>query len=66
MTDYGGPVTLKTANRAAEASKFGEVAFELGHGVARRRLYSSWLRLTRWEFWPPWASYLPVVIYILG
>jgi RimK-like ATP-grasp domain len=30
-----------------------------------RLLYSSWLRLTRWEFWPPWASYLPVVIYIL-
>jgi len=31
-----------------------------------RLLYSSWLRLTRWEFWPPWASYLPVVIYIIG
>lgn len=32
----------------------------------RRLLYSSWLRLTRWEFWPAWASYPPVVAYVLG
>ena len=26
-------------------------------------MYSSWVRLSRWEFWPPWAAYAPVVCY---
>ena len=30
----------------------------------RRLLVSSWRRLIRWEFWPPWVFYLPVVCYI--
>jgi pimeloyl-ACP methyl ester carboxylesterase len=30
----------------------------------RRLLLSSWRRLTRWEYWPPWAAYLPVAGYI--
>jgi hypothetical protein len=29
-----------------------------------RLLRSSWLRLTRWEYWPPWLFYLPVVGWI--
>jgi ribosomal protein S6-L-glutamate ligase RimK-like protein len=32
----------------------------------RRLLYSSWVRLSRWEFWPPWAAYAPVLCYVLG
>lgn len=31
----------------------------------RRLLLSRWRRLTRWEFWPLWAVYPPVVVYIL-
>jgi pimeloyl-ACP methyl ester carboxylesterase/membrane protein DedA with SNARE-associated domain len=31
----------------------------------RRLLVSSWRRLTRWEFWPPWVLYAPVVCYIV-
>ena len=31
----------------------------------RRLLYSSWLRATRWEFWPTWATYPPVVGHML-
>ena len=31
----------------------------------RRLLLSSWRRLTRWEFWPIWAAYLPVAAYIV-
>jgi hypothetical protein len=27
-------------------------------------LRSSWLRLTRWEYWPPWLTYVPVVGYV--
>jgi hypothetical protein len=29
-----------------------------------RLLLSSWIRLTRWEYWPPWLSYLPLVFWI--
>lgn len=31
----------------------------------RRRLVGRWRRLTRWEFWPAWAVYPPVVAWIL-
>lgn len=31
----------------------------------RRLLYSRWLRLTRWEFWPPYIFYIPLGFYIL-
>lgn len=30
----------------------------------RRMLLSQWRRLTRWEFWPMWAIYPPVICYI--
>jgi hypothetical protein len=29
-------------------------------------MYSSWVRLARWEFWPPWAAYPPVAGYVIG
>lgn len=34
----------------------------------RRRLLlrSSWVRATRWEYWPPWVFYVPVVAWIAG
>lgn len=31
----------------------------------RRRLLSTWYRLTRWEFWPPYIFYGPIFIYVL-
>ncbi len=31
----------------------------------RRMLLSSWRRKTRWEFWPMWMFYPPVIFYIL-
>ncbi|MCZ6675034.1 MAG: alpha/beta fold hydrolase, partial [Verrucomicrobia bacterium] len=30
----------------------------------RRLLWGKWLRISRWEFWPLWMFYPPVVIYI--
>ncbi|MEL6906113.1 MAG: VTT domain-containing protein, partial [Planctomycetota bacterium] len=30
----------------------------------RRILRGRWLRLTRWEFWPPWITYLPVLPHV--
>ncbi len=44
--------------------------FRLVEGVAtwrgRRRLLGRWIRLTRWEFWPPWVLYPPVVAKVLA
>jgi len=31
----------------------------------RRLLVSSWIRLTHWEYWPPWVTYVPVALYVL-
>jgi membrane protein DedA with SNARE-associated domain len=31
----------------------------------RRRMLGWFRRRTRWEFWPPWLAYVPVVPYIL-
>jgi pimeloyl-ACP methyl ester carboxylesterase/membrane protein DedA with SNARE-associated domain len=30
----------------------------------RRRLLSLWRRVSRWEFWPPWVVYPPVLAWI--
>ncbi|MEM1449273.1 MAG: alpha/beta fold hydrolase [Planctomycetota bacterium] len=30
----------------------------------RRLLRGRWLRLRRWEFWPPWITYVPVLAYV--
>ncbi|EDY83969.1 SNARE associated Golgi protein [Verrucomicrobiia bacterium DG1235] len=38
---------------------------KLASWKGRRLLYSSWRRLTGWEFWPIWAVYAPVVFQIL-
>lgn len=31
----------------------------------RRRIAGAMKRLTRWEFWPQWITYIPVVVYML-
>ena len=31
----------------------------------RRLLVSSWRRLSRWEYWPLWAAYPPVLLWIV-
>ena len=41
------------------------VAIALGSWRGRRLALSRWRRLTRWEFWPTWAIYLPIVPYLL-
>ncbi len=32
----------------------------------RRMWIGSWRRRTRWEFWPRWLFYPPIVLYVLG
>jgi len=43
-------------------------AVAIGVGLVfqdQRRVASTWRRLARWEFWPPWLAYMPVVPYVL-
>lgn len=42
-----------------------KLATTLATWRGRRLLLSTWRRLTRWEFWPLWVFYPPVVLYIL-
>lgn len=55
-------VALVTAGLAWLATR-GVIASSTWRG--RRLLLGRWRRLTRWEFWPMWAIYPPVVLYIL-
>jgi hypothetical protein len=32
----------------------------------RRRLYGFWQRCARWEFWPMWLFYPPLLVYVMG
>jgi membrane protein DedA with SNARE-associated domain/pimeloyl-ACP methyl ester carboxylesterase len=41
-----------------------KLSVRLSTARGRRLLISSWRRLTRWEFWPPYVFYPPVVCYV--
>ncbi|MEM9280323.1 MAG: alpha/beta fold hydrolase [Verrucomicrobiota bacterium] len=41
------------------------VAFPIFTWRGRRMLVGKWRRLSRWEFWPSWIIYLPIVFYIV-
>jgi hypothetical protein len=53
------------------AAIVGALAAALYLGLAaathegRRRIAGAWLRATRWEFWPPWVFYPPIVAWIV-
>jgi hypothetical protein len=42
-----------------------KLATTLATWRGRRLLLSTWRRMTRWEFWPLWVFYPPVVLYII-
>jgi membrane protein DedA with SNARE-associated domain len=44
---------------------FQQVLVPLCTWRGRRRLLGRYLRLRHWEFWPAWAVYPPVVLYLL-
>ena len=43
---------------------FGTVPLLFTHR-GRRMLRGRWVRRTRWEFWPPWITYAPLLIWIV-
>lgn len=59
--------TINAAILAVCAAAVGLLAWAICAGLSGRRrrlLLSSWRRLTRWEYWPLWAVYPPVVVWI--
>ncbi|MEO6244565.1 MAG: hypothetical protein ABIQ12_03940 [Opitutaceae bacterium] len=50
---------------AAGALLLARLAVAVATWRGRRLLLGRWRRMTRWEFWPMWAVYPPVVGYIL-
>jgi membrane protein DedA with SNARE-associated domain len=56
------PLLIGAGIVALMVSRFA-VALSTWRG--RRLLLSRWRRLTRWEFWPMWAVYPPIVGYTL-
>ncbi|MCG3119978.1 MAG: hypothetical protein ALAOOOJD_02540 [bacterium] len=59
---YTIPVVIGTS---LAISAFFKIIIPLFSYKGRRLLLSSWRRLTRWEFWPLWAFYPPIIVYIL-
>lgn len=50
---------------AAPVASVARIAIAATSERVRRRLLSSWRRATRWEFWPPWIFYGPVLVYLV-
>jgi pimeloyl-ACP methyl ester carboxylesterase/membrane protein DedA with SNARE-associated domain len=40
-----------------------KILIPLATWKGRRLLYSTYLRVTHWEFWPPWIFYIPLGFY---
>ena len=59
------PLSVKLLLGAAAIFLLTRVVEALATYRGRRRIVRRWKRLLRWEFWPPYITYVPVVAYIL-
>jgi membrane protein DedA with SNARE-associated domain len=57
-------IVIVLAGLAAIYALF-KIIIPLFNYKGRRLLLSSWRRLMRWEFWPLWFFYPPIILYIL-
>lgn len=55
---------IKVVVALAVSFIIARLAVRLSSHRGRRLLVSSWRRATRWEFWPLWVFYAPLVCYI--
>lgn len=61
-----GAALVTNVIKALELCVAGALAWHLLRSYERRRRILAFLhRLLRWEFWPSWAVYLPVIPYLL-
>jgi membrane protein DedA with SNARE-associated domain len=56
---------LRTVLATASVAVLMRVVQRLRAWSGRRRAYGTWRRVTRWEFWPTWVLYPPVLVYIV-
>jgi pimeloyl-ACP methyl ester carboxylesterase len=63
------PPAVGPWTRAGVATGIAAVAIEAAHAATsyrrRRLVLSSWRRLTHWEYWPMWAVYPPVALWMV-
>ena len=55
---------IKVGVAGALSLAVARFAVRLSSYRGRRLLVASWRRSTRWEFWPLWVFYVPVVCYV--
>jgi RimK-like ATP-grasp domain len=60
----GHYVALKLGMAGVVVLLVVRLLFPLASYQGRRLLVSSWRRIIRWEFWPPWVFYVPVLCHI--
>ncbi len=71
MTAVAGAALVMSGLRALEWSAALAViarlviSLRIHRWETRRRAYAFFCRAARWEFWPSWAAYLPLVPYLL-
>lgn len=56
---------IKALAAAVTVFVIAKLIIRLSSYKGRRLLLSTWRRLTRWEFWPAWIFYLPVIGYVI-
>jgi pimeloyl-ACP methyl ester carboxylesterase/membrane protein DedA with SNARE-associated domain len=59
----GQPLSIQLLLGAAVLFVITRLVIGLSTYRGRRRMARFWKRLVRWEFWPPYAFYPPVVLY---
>jgi pimeloyl-ACP methyl ester carboxylesterase/membrane protein DedA with SNARE-associated domain len=65
LTRYDRAAILTFIALAAIYLTFKKILIPLATWRGRRLLYSRWLRLTQWEFWPPYIFYIPLGFYFV-
>ncbi|MCI0691344.1 alpha/beta fold hydrolase [candidate division KSB1 bacterium] len=65
MTAYKNFAVIAGIVTVVAIYAFFKLVIPLFNYKGRRLLLSSYRRLTRWEFWPLWFFYIPIVIYII-
>ncbi len=70
LGEAAGAMWAERAWWGVTAAGAGWVAWRAGKSAAtwrgRRLWVSRWRRATRWEYWPMWAVYPPVIAYVLA
>lgn len=65
MTAYTKYALISGLASLGTVYAFWKLVVPLFNYKGRRLLLSSWRRLVRWEFWPLWVFYPPIILYIL-